>query len=44
MFRLVRGREGPFDRSQNLGPNCLNLLKPNGETVAVTGCLGALNS
>ena len=22
MFRLVCGREGPFDRSQNMGPNC----------------------
>ena len=44
MFRLASGLEGPFDRSQILGPNCLNLLKPNGETVAVTGCLGVLNS
>ena len=40
-FEAVRGRLiGPktWDR------NCLNLLKPNGETVAVTGCLGVLNS
>ena len=29
----------PFDRFQNLGPNCLNLLKPNGEN---SGCLGVL--
>ena len=28
MFRLVQGRERPFDRSQNMGPNCLKLLKP----------------
>ena len=28
MFQLV-GREGPFDRSQNLGPNCLDLWNPN---------------
>ena len=27
MFRLVRGREGPFDRSQNVGPNCWNFLE-----------------
>ena len=26
MFRLVLGREGPFDRSQNMGPNCWNFL------------------
>ena len=26
MFRLARGLERPFDWSQNLGPNCLNLL------------------
>ena len=27
MFRLVGGREGPFDRSQNLGPDCWNFFE-----------------
>ena len=26
MFRLVGGREGPFDRSQNMGPNLWNFF------------------
>ena len=26
MFRLVGGREGPFDRSQNMGPDCWKFL------------------
>ena len=25
-----------------MGPNCLNLLKPNGENSGCTGCLGVL--
>ena len=27
MFQLVWGREGPFDRSQNMGPNCWNFFE-----------------
>ena len=33
-----RSREGLFDRSQNMEPNCLNLWNPNLVSVAVTGC------
>ena len=33
-----RSREGMFDRSQNMEPNCLNLWNPNLVSVAVTGC------
>ena len=40
MFRLAGGLEWPFDRSQNLGPNCLNLLKPFVKTVPVRACYG----
>ena len=38
MFRLVGGLERPFDRSQNMGPNCLNLWNPNLVFMVVTGC------
>ena len=40
MFRLAWGLKRPFDWSQNLGPNCLNLLKPFVKTVVVRGCYG----
>ena len=39
---LALGLKWPFDHSQNLGPNCLNLLKPFVQTVAVRGLLRAV--
>ena len=35
---------GPFDRSQNMGPNCLNLMKPNGENSGRYGLFGCFIS
>ena len=37
MFVLVCGHEGPFDPSQNLGPNYWNFLDPFVQPVAVLG-------
>ena len=40
MFRLDLGLERSFDRSQNLGPNCLNLWNPNLQSVTAHGLFG----
>ena len=43
MFRLVLGREGPFDRSQNMGPNCGNFFEIFGLAVTaqkISGLFG----
>ena len=43
MFRLVLGREGPFDRSQNMGPNCGNFFEIFGLAVTaqkISGMFG----
>ena len=42
MFQLDLSLERPFDRSQNLGPNLVNLLKPKICSRDVRGCLGAM--
>ena len=42
MFWLDCGLERPFDRSQNLGSNCLNLWNPNLQSVTAHGLFGWL--
>ena len=38
MIELIGGREGPFDRSKNLGSNCWNFWRNFGQS---TDCLAA---